>query len=241
MRFSPQPSVTSLCKLSFGQDPRPPPAAERNLLLATLPDRRDELAALGASCTANALTIVTCGEALKWALEFHPPRMLLIDVELCRNLGTERLSCLRGLGRATKWVLTWPAPSPSWLDIVRVTQACGAVSRNATPYDAARALNAVLAGELWFPRSVLASLYVSLLHTHGSDEVPGIHTDDDADAVAALTRREAQVLSLVREGLTNKEIAQRLAVSANTVKKQLASAFRKRGLKSRRQTLAGAI
>ena len=46
------------------------------------------------------------------------------------------------------------------------------------------------------------------------------------DPLGVLTERERQVLSLVREGLPNKQIARRLEISEKTVKAHLTSAFR---------------
>jgi len=50
---------------------------------------------------------------------------------------------------------------------------------------------------------------------------------------AALTRREREVLSLLTEGLTNKEIAERLVVSLPTVNTHVASIFNKLEVNSR--------
>ncbi len=53
-----------------------------------------------------------------------------------------------------------------------------------------------------------------------------------------LSQREDQVLRLVAEGLTNKEIAQRLIVTENTVKTHVTSLFNKLGVDSRAQAVA---
>jgi len=50
---------------------------------------------------------------------------------------------------------------------------------------------------------------------------------------AGLTRREREVLRLLTEGLTNKEIAERLVVSLPTVSTHVASIFNKLGVTSR--------
>ena len=58
----------------------------------------------------------------------------------------------------------------------------------------------------------------------------------EADAVA-LTRREQQIVALVREGLTNGEIAERLVLSVRTVETHLYRAMQKRGVSDRHDLL----
>jgi DNA-binding NarL/FixJ family response regulator len=50
-----------------------------------------------------------------------------------------------------------------------------------------------------------------------------------------LTRREAEVLGLVRSGLANKQIARRLGISERTVKAHLTSVFQRIGVADRTQ------
>jgi DNA-binding CsgD family transcriptional regulator len=55
---------------------------------------------------------------------------------------------------------------------------------------------------------------------------------DDGTA-SELTAREAELIELVARGYTNKEIAERIFLSANTVKAHLKKAFRKCGVRNR--------
>jgi DNA-binding NarL/FixJ family response regulator len=59
--------------------------------------------------------------------------------------------------------------------------------------------------------------------------------------LAHLTRREREVLELVAQGLSNKEIAQSLVITNNTVKRHLKSIFEKLGVHSRAAAAAQAI
>lgn len=79
----------------------------------------------------------------------------------------------------------------------------------------ATAVRAVAAGQSVVPRKLRASV-----------EKP------------VLSYRERQVLTLVRRGLTNAQIAERLYLAESTVKSHLSSAFTKFGVRSRKEAAA---
>jgi DNA-binding NarL/FixJ family response regulator len=56
-----------------------------------------------------------------------------------------------------------------------------------------------------------------------------------------LTKRERQILELVVEGLTNREIAERLYLAESTVKRHLSSTFRRLGVSSRHEAAAAVL
>ena len=59
--------------------------------------------------------------------------------------------------------------------------------------------------------------------------------------MAALTRREQQVASLVSRGLTNRGIAERLHVTDKTVEMHLSNIFAKLGVSTRTEAAATLI
>ena len=67
--------------------------------------------------------------------------------------------------------------------------------------------------------------------THLRDRVVG----------AGLTTREREVLTLLADGLVNKQIAARLGISTNTVKTHLELLFEKLGVSTRAQAVAAGV
>jgi LuxR family maltose regulon positive regulatory protein len=55
-----------------------------------------------------------------------------------------------------------------------------------------------------------------------------------------LTPRELEVLRLIGQGLSNREITERLTVTLNTVKKHTSNLYAKLGVRSRTQAVARA-
>ena len=60
-----------------------------------------------------------------------------------------------------------------------------------------------------------------------------------AGARAGLTAREAEVLALITQGLSNQEIAERSYLSINSVKTYIRTAYRKIGVTRRSQAVCG--
>ena len=66
-----------------------------------------------------------------------------------------------------------------------------------------------------------------------SDTEGGTQPKAEAAKIATLTARERAVIALVGEGLGNKQIAQRLALSETTVGRYLTAIFNKLGVADR--------
>ena len=61
------------------------------------------------------------------------------------------------------------------------------------------------------------------------------------DPVAALSEQERRVLELIGEGLTNRQIAQRMFLAEKTVKNYVSSLLGKLGMQRRTQAAAFAV
>lgn len=78
-----------------------------------------------------------------------------------------------------------------------------------------KGIQAILRGEIWVPRNVLASI------------LNGSKSHRQTDKSGLLSVREASILRLVMDGRTNKDISQELYISSNTVKVHIYNIYKK--------------
>lgn len=156
--------------------------------------------------------------------------ILLLDEALVRGLDADTAQWLAALTRRRRAVLVCDHAGTCRADcaLVRGMHGCLAVDAAAGVW--ARAIAAVARGELWLPRAVLQQA-ADAARRASLPEIP----------VESLTPREAQAVSLVREGLANKEIARRLGIGEDTVKKHLQHAFAKLGVHRRALVALGKV
>jgi DNA-binding NarL/FixJ family response regulator len=112
---------------------------------------------------------------------------------------------------------------------VRVIQAgvVGYVLKDASAVEVARTVRAVAAGEAVCPAALSVSLF-QWIARHRSP-IPSVHVRSSL----GLSRREQQLVGLIQQGLTNKEMASRLHLSEQTVKNHVHRMLRKVGAPDR--------
>jgi DNA-binding NarL/FixJ family response regulator len=118
---------------------------------------------------------------------------------------------------------------PSQLDIIEFVQAgaAGFILKDASIDDVLGTIRAVAKGVKILPPLLTGSLFthvVDLALRKGKGKLP--------EAVR-MTRREREVIVLIAEGMSNKEIAQRLNLSPYTVKSHIHNILEKMALHSR--------
>jgi DNA-binding NarL/FixJ family response regulator len=107
--------------------------------------------------------------------------------------------------------------------------ASGYVVKTVADRDLVEAVRAAMRGEKFLYPGAVTPLIADYLHRARQD----LPVREDP-----LTPREQEVVKLVAEGLTNKEIARRLIVTENTVKTHVTSLFNDLGVDSRAQAIA---
>ncbi len=109
----------------------------------------------------------------------------------------------------------------------------GYITKDSSAQDIREAILAVAAGDAALDPSVQHHVLSALSGADDAGRAPGA----DGELPDGLTPREAEVLGLIADGLTNAEIAERLVVSPTTVKSHINHLFTKAGLRDRTQAV----
>ncbi len=165
-------------------------------------------------------------EALLVALEVRPD-VLLVDIDLPGMDGVGLVRELAPRLPETRIVmLTVSSADHHLVDAMRYG-ACGYLTKDLAPEALLRAVRSAHAGELAMPRRMAARLVRRLVEASRSSTM----TDDPA--LASLSAREVEVLHLLADGLTDRQIGEALTISARTVETHVSSILHKLGVRNR--------
>ncbi len=178
---------------------------------------------------------------LRRCLELQPPKLLLLDEPFLDRLGLQSLRMIRAMVPDVRVLLICDAVHPGLVDEVLRNHFHGFLLTGAPPDACVKAIRAVAQGELWLPRALLAEAISEPTHVANHDDPRAETGRSRADAKNTLTRREAQVVEHLRQGFSNKEIARRLGIMEDTVKKHLQSVFGKLGVHRRALVALGQV
>ena len=152
------------------------------------------------------------------------PDVLVLDLFMPGTDGFEVLRVLEKAGlRVASVVLTASESHPDYVHVVRLG-ARGLVLKGDSPDKLFTAIRSVANGELAFADEVAQSVLTAMSHETQVER---------ASNLQRLSERERQIAYLVARGMKNRDIAQQLSISENTVKRHLQSIFSKTGAKDR--------
>lgn len=136
------------------------------------------------------------------------------------------------LARAARLIAVLPSPSPDAGAQAASLGFAGLVSRDVTPRALERTIAAAIHGDSAFPRSVFNGL-VQMISRFSPPRLK-------APGEASLTPRQGQIVELIAQGATDREISNLLHISESTAHKHVQNALRRLNAKTRSQLVASA-
>ena len=173
-------------------------------------------------------------EAVALAIRLRPD-VVLMDLRMPHCDGVEATRRLREHDAGINvLVLTTYTDDRSVIDALRAG-ARGYLTKDAGAGQIREALQRVTSGQAAIDPAVQHHLVRAI--ATGRAGPAGPSTAATPELPAGLTQREAEVLTLIAQGLSNTEIADRLVVSETTVKSHINHLFAKTGVRDRAQAV----
>jgi len=166
-------------------------------------------------------------EAIRIAGEAEPD-VVLLDVRMPVMDGVEAAGPLAE--RARVMMLTYTDDQERVVAAIRAGAAGYLVHGQFDADELAIRIRQLAAGETVLSPAIVGTVFEALRKTPGSP--------DEADGPASLTEREREIMNLISQGLTNRDIAERFVLSEKTVKNHVNRIYSKLGASNRAQATA---
>lgn len=178
----------------------------------------------------NVVETVGNGENILAIMRKYKPEVILLDLGLRNRSSLNLVKLVKKNFSASKIIMMDLIPVQA--DVYEFVKAgvSGFILKDATVNDFLKTIRSVAKGLQILPPNLTGSLFSQIVEHAISGSNPSALIDS-----VRMTKRERQVIELVSEGHTNKEIAQKLHLSTYTVKSHVHNILEKLALSTRVQ------
>lgn len=148
------------------------------------------------------------------------PDIAILDININPFSGIEATKMIKKLAPGIKILGVSMHNQPSFAKKMIRNGAMGYVTKNSNKAEMYEAIRAVMKGEKYICAEIQKNITNQLL------------MDDDDNRLSKLTEREIEIIKLIKNGSTNKEIAEALFLSPRTVETHRARILKKLDLKN---------
>jgi DNA-binding NarL/FixJ family response regulator len=191
---------------------------------------RAGLKALLAGTDIRIVAEATSGNAALKLAAKHRPNVVMLDVRMPDGDGLNCLARIKLDFPDTPVVMFSSFDNPTYIARAVALGAAGYLSKSAGRSEIVDGIRAAASGDTLWSSDELRRVTGALTAPRNA-----------AEADVPLTKRESEVLKQLAFGLTNKEIAQSLGISYETVKEHVQHILRKLGVSDRTQAAVWAV
>jgi two-component system response regulator DevR len=152
------------------------------------------------------------------------PDVAILDGRLPDGSGVDVCRDIRSVDPSIRALILTSYDDDEALFAAILAGASGYVLKQITGHDLLDTVRRVASGQSMIDPALTARVLDRVRHGH-----------PEADELAGLTEREREILELIAEGLTNRQIGERLFLAEKTVKNYVSSLLAKLGLERRTQ------
>lgn len=164
-------------------------------------------------------------EGIKLAKQ-HQPNIILVDISMPGKNGIQMIRELRKPLPDTHFIIiSMHAEADYIVEAFRVG-ATGYMIKESAASQLIQGLDTVAKGELFLDKALSQEVIFKLLQNKSNT------TSGEHDPYSTLTAREQEVMRMLAEGLTSKEVAAKLYISPKTVENHRTNLMKKLGLSS---------
>lgn len=154
-------------------------------------------------------------------IKLKRPDVVLLDINLPGASGMDAVPLIRKFVPGSRVIAVSMHSQPAYAKKMLQMGAKGYVTKNSSHTEIFNAIDAVMAGKTYICMEIKNIISEMALQ----DETTGPSIKD-------LSLREIEIIKLIREGLSSKEIADRLSISARTAEVHRHNILKKLGLKN---------
>ena len=170
----------------------------------------------------------------------YQPDIVLMDINMPEVDGICAITEIQKLNLKTRIIVLTAYDDADLIYRAMKVGACGYVLKTMVSAQLIKALDEVSMGKIYLP-NVLCSKFFEYFQDFEKNGAANNAQEDEENLLHYLTNREEEVLSLLLEGATYKDVARDLFISETTVKTHVNNIFQKLQVKEKTQAVLYAI
>src|SRR5947199_6892712 len=171
-------------------------------------------------------------------IQEHEPDILLLDLRMPNLDGLATLQAMQTTGKRTKTIILTASEDKNEFVQAMKLGCSGIVLKQTAPELIVKSIRKVYGGEIWLDSHTTAAV---MRQFASPADIASASGPGKSRERSPLSQREREIVQLVAQGFKNKEMAEKMFISEQTVKNHLHNIFDKLGVSDRLELALYAI